>query len=380
MAVYVGLACISPFLILFYQQKGLNFAQIGLVSAAYSIFGVFTQPFWGFITDKYLNKRITLIMLSVLCALIIFSFLMVNSVPSVFAAVILLSIFQNSVYPIADAFSYEIIEHNPQIQYGRIRLMGNIGYAFGALVLGLIIQRYGLRISYYIFFIVMMLASLMIAKVKFTGKHTGVKINLKDGLRLFQDKRYLILLLSATICNIAIGGNVNYVAILIQDTGGNTGILGFVWFLVALSALPVLYYGRRLITKFDMLYFYMFGSLVYALRFFLDSIVDSYTTIIWIQLLESISYPLVLLGALEYLNKITPDKVKTTSMTFYTAAYGIGGFIGNIIGGVILQNAEVFLLYKVLAGVSLLGCIVVLILKKVDQSVSEVQSEEVTAA
>lgn len=380
MAVYVGLACISPFLILFYQQKGLNFAQIGLVSAAFSIVGVFTQPFWGFITDKYLNKRITLIMLSVLCALIIFSFLMVNSVPSVFVAVILLSIFQNSVYPIADAFSYEIIEHNPQIQYGRIRLMGNIGYAFGALVLGLIIQNYGLRISYYIYFVVMMLASLMIAKVRFTGKHTGAKINLKDGLRLFQDKRYLILLLSATVCNIAIGGNVSYVAILIQDTGGNTGILGFVWFLVALSALPVLYYGRRLITKFDMLYFYMFGSLVYALRFFLDSIVSSYTAVIWIQLLESISYPLVLLGALEYLNKITPDKVKTTSMTFYTAAYGIGGFIGNIIGGVILQNAEVFLLYKVLAGVSLLGCIVVLILKKVDQSVSEVQSDEVTAA
>ena len=255
--------------------------------------------------------------------------------------------------------------------------MGNIGYAFGALILGLIIQHYGLRISYYIYFVVMMIGSLMIAKVRFTGRHTRAKINLKDGLSLFHDKRYLILLLSAIVCNIAIGGNVNYLAILIQDTGGNTGNLGFVWFIIALSALPVLYYGRRLITRFDKLNFYLFGILVYALRFFLDSIVTSYDTIIWIQLLESISYPMVLLGALEYLNKITPDKVKTTSMTFYTAAYGIGGFIGNIIGGAILQNAEVFLLYKVLAGVSVFGGIVVLILKKADKLVEAGQPAQV---
>lgn len=374
-AIYIGMASINPFLILFYQQKGLTFAQIGIASAAFSLVGVFTQPFWGFITDKYLNKRITLIMLGVFCSFIIYSFLVVNSVYSVILAVILLAVFQSSVYPIADAYSYEIIELNTQIQYGRVRLMGNIGYAIGALLLGQIIQYYSLKISYFIYSIVMIIGCFMIAKVKFTYKHTREKINLYDGLKLFKDKRYLILIISAIVCNIAIGGNVSYLAILIQKTGGNTGNLGFVWFLIAMSALPVLYYGKRLITKFNKLNIYLLGIMFYALRFFLDSVFTSYDFIIIIQLLESVSYPLVLLGALEYLNKITPDKVKTTSMTFYTAAYGVGGFIGNITGGMILENANIFLLYRVLSVVSVVGCIVVLMLKKTDKMISSDQIE-----
>ncbi len=180
-AIFIGMASISPFLILFYQQKGLTFAQIGIASAAYSIAGVFTQPFWGFITDKYLNKRLTLVMLSVFCSLIIYSFLVVNSVYSVILAVSLLAVFQSSIYPISDAYSYEIIEHDPRIQFGRIRLMGNIGYAIGALLLGLIIQNYGLRISYFIFSVVMIIGCFMIAKVKFNYKHSTEKINLQDG-------------------------------------------------------------------------------------------------------------------------------------------------------------------------------------------------------
>jgi PPP family 3-phenylpropionic acid transporter len=277
------------------------------------------------------------------------------------------------VYPIADAYCYEIIEHNPRIQYGRIRLMGNIGYAIGALLLGQIIQYYGLRMSYFIYSYVMIIGSVMIAKVKFSYKHTREKININDGFKLIKDKRYLILIISAIICNIAIGGNVSYLAILIQRTGGNTGNLGFVWFLIALSALPVLYYGKRLITKFNKLNIYLLGIMFYALRFFLVSVFDSFHIIIIIQLLESVSYPLVLLGALEYLNKITPSKVKTTSMTFYTAAYGVGGFIGNITGGIILENASIFLLYRVLSIISVIGCIVVLILKKTDRMISTIR-------
>lgn len=369
MAIFISMASINPFLMLFFQQKGLTFAQIGIASAVFSIVGVFTQPLWGFITDKYLNKRVTLIMLCVCCSIMIFSFLMVDSVSTVIISVVLLAIFQSSVYPIADAYSYEIIAHNPQIQYGRVRLMGNIGYAVGALILGLIIQNYGLRISYFIYSIVMLVGCFVIANVKFTYKNASEKINLRDGLKLFADQRYSILLIAALVCNIAIGGNVSYLAILIQSTGGNTGNLGFVWFLIAISALPVLYFGKRLITKYNKLNILLIGVVFYAIRFFLDSLFTSYDLIIMIQLLESVSYPLFLLGTLEYLNKITPDKVKTTAMTFYTAAYGVGGFIGNIIGGVILENADIFLLYTVFSIVSVIGCFVVLLLKKIDKKI-----------
>lgn len=368
MAIFIGMASINPYLILFYQQKGLTYTQIGMTSAIFAIVGVIAQPIWGFLTDKYLNKRSILMGMGVVCSVIIYIFLVVQNVYTITLAVVILAVFQSSIYPIADAYSYEIIERYPKIQYGRIRLMGNIGYALGALLLGQIIQHFGLTYSYFIYSFVMILASVVIAKLKFQYPHSRVKINIKDGLKLFQDKRYSIFLLSSILCYIAIGGNVSYLAVLIQETGGSTANLGFVWFLIALSALPVLYYGKMLLTRYDKLNIYLIGILFYALRFFLDSTTDDNGLIIIIQLLESVSYPLFLMGALEYLNKITPDSVKTTSMTFFTAACGIGGFIGNITGGVLLESYSVSILYRVFSVVALITCIVVIILKKVDNN------------
>lgn len=70
------------------------------------------------------------------------------------------------------------------------------------------------------------------------------------------------------------------------------------------------------------------------------------------------------MGTLEYLNKISPSKLKTTSMTFYTAACGIGGFIGSITGGILLEHVNVFMLYRLLSAVSF-GCIMIISLLKI---------------
>lgn len=368
--IFLGMASISPYLILFYQKKGLTFAQIGIASAVCSIVGVFAQPFWGFITDKYFNKRITLTTSGIVCAFIIYSLFLAESVYSVILVVTLLSVFQSSIGPISDAYSYEIIENNQQIQYGRIRLMGNIGYAVGALVIGQAIQYYGLEVSYFIYSIVMIAGSIIISRVRFSYKGNREKINLHDGLKLFRDKRFSIFLISAIAAYIAIGGNVSYLAILIQQTGGNTSSLGFVWFIIAMSALPVFYFGKNFINKFGELNIYILGMLFYAIRFFLDSAFTSNYIIFCIQLLECVSYTFFLMGTLEYLNKITPSKIKTTSMTFYTAACGIGGFLGNMAGGILLEHIDIFMLYRLLSFVSIACILFILPLKKLDRRIN----------
>jgi predicted MFS family arabinose efflux permease len=369
-AIYIGAASTTPYLILFYQQKGLSFTQIGIASAVFSIVGVFTQPLWGFITDKYLDKRITLTAIGISCAFIIYSFVLAESVYSVILAVILLAVFQSSIVPIADAYSFEIIEHNQQLQYGRIRLMGNIGYAAGALVIGQVIQYYGIEVSYFIYSAIMISGSIIISGVRFNYKGNGKKINLQDGFNLFKDKKFSVFLISVIVAFTAIGGNVSYLAVLIQETGGTTGNLGFVWFVIAISTLPVFYFGKGLTNKLGDINIYLLGTLFYALRFFLNSLFSSNNIILGIQLLESVSYTFFLMGTLEYLNKITPAKIKTTSMTFYTAACGIGGFLGSFAGGILLEHADIFMLYRLLSLVSILCIAFILPLKRLDQGIN----------
>jgi MFS transporter, PPP family, 3-phenylpropionic acid transporter len=369
-AIYFGMGSISPYLILYYQQKGLSFAQIGIASAVFSITGVFAQPLWGFITDKYLNKRTTLIISSMFCSFIIYSFIFSNGFYSAILSVIILAAFQSSIIPIADAYSFEIIEHHQEIQYGRIRLMGNLGYAVGALILGQIIQHYGLNSSYFIFSAVMIIGSIVISKVRFNHKAEREKISLRDGLELFKDKRFSVFIISAIVAFTAIGGSVSYLAILIQKTGGNTSNLGFVWFLIAISTLPVFYFGKKLTKRYGELNIYQLGILFYALRFFLDSVFTSFNIILVVQLLESVSYTFFLMGTLEYLNKITPAKIKATSMTFYTAACGIGGFIGSIAGGMLLEHVDIFTFYRMLSAVSIICIMIIFLLKKFDKQMN----------
>ncbi|MBP1920218.1 MFS transporter [Youngiibacter multivorans] len=369
--IFGSFACFFPFLTYYMQSRGLSFTQIGILFAVYSITGVFTQPIWGFLTDKYLNKRITIMILIIGSAILITSFIFANSFIAILLSIVLFLTFQSPIIPVSDAFTYEIMEKKREIQYGRIRLMGSAGYAFMALISGQVVSRVGINVAFIMYSVMIMVGLIFIYRIDFQGKKTKVKINVKDISKLFRNRRFLIFMLAVYTINIAIGSNNSYISLLIQKTGGTVAHIGVYGFMVAISELPSMFSGHKLMKRFGELNLFAIGIFFFVLRYLLDSLSVSYQMVLVVQVLQGVSFALFFMAALQYLNGIVPSAMKTTAMTIFAAVCGLGNFTGNIGGGILLEHIDIFTLFRILAAVSFVALLIILGLKVYEKSLKE---------
>lgn len=364
---YAAFACYYPFLITFYEEKGLSYTEIGIAFAVSSIAGVIIQPVWGYLTDKYLNRRLSIIITMILSAVIILTYISASSFFGIIIVLLVFISFQSSISSITDAYCYEIIDEYKSIDYGKIRLMGSLGYAVSALIMGMVIKKLGSNFIFYGYCVFMLMASALIISFNFNGKQSSNQLRLKEVGKILNDKRFIIFSAVIILINICFGVNSSYLAVLINKTGGDVSKLGLMWFVIAISELPGFFFSDKLFKRFGIINLLGVSIIIYILRFFLDSISCSYNMIIIIQLLQGVTYPLYLMATLQYVNKIVPKNLLTTGITLYSAmGGGIGGFTGNLFGGIFLQWFNVFMLFKVLSIICLAALAAVFILKKAD--------------
>ena len=61
-----------------------------------------------------------------------------------------------------------------------------------------------------------------------------------------------------------------------------------------------------------------------------------------------------------------PRKMKTSAMSFFGVACGLGGFVGNISCGILLEKINIFAVYKLISLMCLISIGFVFLLKNVD--------------
>lgn len=363
--IFGSLASYYPFLTVYFGEKGLSYTQIGIAYAVNSLVAVISQPVWGYFTDKYSYKKKTIVISALGSAIAIYGFVFAKGFYFVTFSIILFMIFQSPVCSVSDAYCYEIIEQHRNIQYGRIRLYGSVGYAILALFLGELIKNTSINSTFVTYSIATVAGVIILLSIHFKDKQSESRLDFKDIGELFKNKRFAIFIISIVIINIALGVNGSYISILIEKTGGDVSKLGQLWFIVALSELPLLFIGNKLIKRYGELNIYMISLAIYILRYLLDSLAASYNAVILIQIMQSITFTLYLLSSLQYLNHIVPRKMRATGITIFSAiGTGIGGFIGNIGGGVLLEYISIFWLFRLLAVVSLSSLVIAAVLKR----------------
>lgn len=365
-AEFGALACFFPFLTYYFQLRGLSYTEIGIAYAVTSITAVIAQPVWGVITDKYLNKRTTIIIAMVISSFAIYNFVYAKNYYYILFSLILLLSSQSSVISVSDAYTYEIMEHHRDIQYGKIRLMGSVGFAFIILFLGVSIKYFGINSAFFLYSVIMFFGAMIVLSIDYKDKSNIQKIDLLDIVSLIKDKRFFVFIVAIVFANIAMGSNNSYIYLLIKNTGGDVSQLGLLWFVLAISELPLFFFGTNLLKKHGVLNLFIFGMVLLTLRYFLDSICTSYVYVIIVQAMQGITFPLFFMASLEYLNSITPRKMKTSAMSFFGAACGLGGFIGNIGCGILLEHISIFAVYKIISFMCVICIGFLIVLKNVD--------------
>lgn len=362
--VYATWACYSPFLIVYFKDRNLDFVQMGIIFSVLPLVGVICQPLWGYITDKYLNKKATLIIIMGCSASIILLFIFAKSFYTIMACTILLSMFITSIFPVLDAYFCDILTDHSSIQFGKVRLMGSVGYAIWVVLIGILIENTNIYAPYFIYTFLCIVCIAIISTIKYKGCSSGQRIKLGDVAGLFKNSSFLIFILSIIVINISTGANMNYMGELIKQTGGSVAVIGFLWSVLAISEAPVFFIGGRIIERLNDIKVYQLCLIFYFVRFFLDSLCTSWEMVVLVQVLQSLTFTLYAISGLHFLNRILPPGVKTSGITLYAASGGLGSFFGNIGGGVFLQKGSIFMLYRIIAFIAIAALCIALLTEK----------------
>ncbi len=360
--IYGATACFYPFLPHYLQSRGLNYVEIGFCFSLTSIVSIVSQPLWGYVADRWQGKRRTLFFLMVMCGLSILPFIFADRFVGIALSIILLIFFQGALYPLADSHLYALGDRYPSIQYGKVRLFGSAGFAFTAFGLGFLLKFFSTDWLFILYFGFMAATFLAFYRAKLTGACHDTTPHFHDVKRILSNPKFSIFILSVCIVSIASTSSGNYIAILVEKTGGNTAGLGVLWFLVALSELPLFFHGTRILERFGEDRIYLGALVLYAIRFFASSLCVNFIPVVLIQLLQAFTFPMLMLATTSKVNHLLPDNLKATGMTLLTAlGFGLGGLIGNLGGGYVIKLFSVFFLFK-LYGIICLAALAVFFL------------------
>ncbi len=352
----------DTYLVVFLQGvTNNNNTMVGRILAISFMTGFFAPILAGLLSDLIRSVKKVFIYGFLLAALLFSSLTIFESIVVIALIIILIKLFQTPLIPLLDTWLIEEISHVPDLDYGRIRLGGSIGYGIMVFIYGVVIYYFKIEIifiTYGIMAIVTILFSLSI-KTRYTPSTIAFK-DLNPG-ELLKNYKYVSFVAISTIILIPFTSAFIYIPNIISYLGGTTTQLGVVYSLKALAEIPIFFSSKYLLKKFNYTHLILFAFILFMLQQYILLIATQSIHVILVQIISGLSFSLFLVGMVHYIFDITPVRLKATAQTLAVSFNGLSRVIGSYGGGWFIDNFGLLQMYKIGSLISFFMCVLFLI-------------------
>ena len=352
--LYAGFAFAWPFMVLYYQSLGLSGAQIGVLTGITPLITLLSTPFWTSLADASGRYRPVMSLTLIVAALCMFAIPLLNLFAPLLLVAVVSYIFLAPVTSFADSATMYMLG-DQKAMYGRIRLGGTIGYGSAALLSGVLVQRYGLRLAFWGGALLLLLALIISQKLVYNpqrGSHSAWR-----GIRLLlANHRWLLFLTVAFAAGLAYAASSIYLFPYLKGLGTPEAVMGLILMIGTFTEIPVFFYGHHLVRRFKPYPLFMLAMTLTGLRLLAFAASTTPAQAILVQLLNGLTFPAVWIAGVAYADANAPAGLSATAQgMFGVMIFGFGAAVGGFFGGPLLESLGGRGLYLVY------GCIVLLI-------------------
>lgn len=336
------------FLPVYGARTGFSDTHLGFILGMGSFISIFSQPFWGMVSDRYRTIRKLLLLLltvSVLVGAIVYR----SEQLWLFTLMVaLMNLFFLGTDPLVESLNFQTAQ-SQGISYGSVRMFGALGFAFASLITGFISGHWGMSSLSWIFVgfgIVTLLIALGMADVQAPAKRPAFH-QLKD---FFRQSHSLLFFMLVLIVAIAQRMNDQFLGLYMDRLGGGMRLTGLAWFVMTLTETVFFALSSRIIKPGKEVIFMTSAAALYALRFLLSSWVDNPYMLVALQVLQGVTFVFFYVGGIQYLYTIVPEQWKSTGQTVFSVMFfGVSGIIGSTLGGWLIDHFGGSALYQIMA-------------------------------
>ena len=327
---YLGYGSFTVIQAIYCQDVGMSASQISYIVSFAPLLSIATQPFFGYLSDKWRSPRKVSMMLLGIIAICTFIFSITRSFWLLLLTSGLAVSLWSAVMPLAD-----LIAASAPYDFGKIRLWGSVGYAFMAQISG-ILYEYISPFSNYIASILGTILTIICVYYVFDPKiddtkesksNLSTKVIMKE---LIHNRPYIIFLIISFFFWGASMTNYNYLSLFILSQGGTSTQVGTYQLFSTLFEIPMILATDYITKKVPFRYILMFAIGMGIFNFAWYASLPSVNWIIYMFIFKGFSTVLYTMITVKLIMLMVKDEYVST-------AYGIQCMIGKGIGVTIVQ-------------------------------------------
>ena len=343
---FANIFYVFPYVFLqpFLGELGYDVVERGVLLSSCAVVAIISQFFVGYLCDRYrTNKKFYIAIVAVLmfAAVLLYSQTEKNFA---FHLILVASIsgLMRTLMAIQDAWCLEI-DNDTKRFYGPIRSFGSFGWMIASPLVSIFIGRYGYISLVYCtlaagFFI--MGESLL---VKDASKIESIDpVRAEDVKKLFSNRSYLLIIMIFLVMFIMDTANGYTVIDKMMYLNSSDQLISWRWSIQAFVELPAFLMGTYLLKRFGEYRMMMFAAVMFVAKFILFAIVQTPEQLIIVTLLQSVSFPLLLISSKIMVDKVTPVNLKSSGQTIVSSlSNGTSLLLTPIISGIMISSLGV---------------------------------------
>ena len=334
---YFFVGAFTPYWGLYLQSEKFSVADIGILMSLFQVSRIFAPNFWGWLAD-HTGKRAPWIRLTAALGLVGFvAVFWAHGFIWLFLVMAALSLFTSSTLPLTESLTFAHLA-TTNGHYSRIRMWGSLGFIVAAVIIGFMIDWFGIKSLLWF----LLGVQVVLFALSFTLPEPKIAPHEADHFSVWQiikQPTVIALLLGCGLMVTAHGVLYNFYSIYLSAHGYSKGTIGLLWSVGVVCEIVMFAYMPKIMVRFSLKQMMLTSLVLAVLRFSVIGLAPDYLWIIIIaQTLHAATFGSFHAASVEMITRFFKGRHQAKGQAIYNSiAYGVGGTIGGIAGGYAMQ-------------------------------------------
>lgn len=273
-----------------------------------------------------------------------------------------------SATAVIDSWSMRLIHDGYEINYGVTRSAGSLFYAVSSIVVGQVMERYGPKpcIPALLLLLLALIAVVRLLPDPTLPQLPAKEVTLRDGLfRLSRNRVYCLTLFGFFLAQLSSASGDSFLSVrVITELGGSEADMGRVFFLQALSEVPILILFRTVRRRFRIPLHVLlaFSAFAFGFKPLCFGLARTPGAIVLLSLMNGLSFGIYVTAVVDFVLETVEERyLATGQLVFGAIGQGMGNMLGNLTGGAVADRIGAGNMMICFSIFGMLGALVILL-------------------
>ena len=344
---------------------GYSNSEAGYILASANICALILQPFLADLADhsKKINAM-TILLVSIaiifVCSIGLF-FISIRSAVLTLIYVVMITL-ANAVIAFLTSVQFLMDTSKSKINFGLCRAGGSLCFAILSALMGIMIERIGMKsipTTLFIITLLIVVLCMYITRHRINDKQTtGSTLEKRQSSSLFvffrENPKFMILSVAMLFIYYAHAFITNFTISIVRNVGGNHREMGYLIAFMALMELPGMIGFKEISRRFKVSSLLLFSMTMFSVKAIIVWLSPSLITLTFGFALQVVSFALYIPASVQYANIIIDEKDTVKAQMMFNFMQAGGAVFSSIIGGWLIDFSGIS--HALLVG-AILSCI-----------------------